>query len=306
MVTLDSSVGNEFSHEVGHNYGLGHYVDGFHGSVHRAASEINSSWGWDSRKNVFYPNFAQTISGADQCLEGDCQSPYLGKYQYGTDAMSGGSPKYGNRYTLYTPNTSRIIQSFLESRATFDPSSSTGFRKFDPVTKKMEEFANPNGKVPIQFHVPVTTIVGYYDPTGDLPSYVYPAMHGALGFAYEGDYVGEDGCELAVETKTGPPLRYRLSGSLVTSEYMNKFHVNVATEAEPYQASVLCGSRFLVSRALDGPNAPLEYTVTGVPLTFSSARASPVTNFTSSSALADASLPILAMSYAFWHDLFGP
>ena len=45
MVTLDSSTGNEFSHEIGHNYGLGHYVGGFDGTVHRPAHEINSSWG---------------------------------------------------------------------------------------------------------------------------------------------------------------------------------------------------------------------------------------------------------------------
>ena len=81
MVTLENSVGNEFSHEVGHNYGLGHYVDGFRGSVHRPASEVNSSWGWDSEKNVFYPNFSQGNNGLDQCLDGECQSPYLGKYQ---------------------------------------------------------------------------------------------------------------------------------------------------------------------------------------------------------------------------------
>jgi hypothetical protein len=37
IVTLDNSIGNEFSHEVGHNYGLGHYVGGFQGSVHRSA-----------------------------------------------------------------------------------------------------------------------------------------------------------------------------------------------------------------------------------------------------------------------------
>ena len=41
IVTLDSSLGNEFSHEVGHNYGLGHYVGGFTGSVHRSAEAVN-------------------------------------------------------------------------------------------------------------------------------------------------------------------------------------------------------------------------------------------------------------------------
>merc|ERR1719471_11887 len=47
IVTLDSSIGNEFSHEVGHNYGLGHYVGGFDGSVHRSANEIDSTWQWE-------------------------------------------------------------------------------------------------------------------------------------------------------------------------------------------------------------------------------------------------------------------
>ena len=65
MVTLDDSLGNEFSHEVGHNYGLGHYVDGFKGSVHRSADQVNSTWGWDADKGRFLPNFAPVASGKD-------------------------------------------------------------------------------------------------------------------------------------------------------------------------------------------------------------------------------------------------
>jgi hypothetical protein len=278
MVTLDNSVGNEFSHEVGHNYGLGHYVDGFKGSVHRPASEVNSSWGWDSEKNVFYPNFSQKNTGQDQCLNGECQSPYLGKYQFGTDSMAGGSPQYSNRFTFYTPNTSRIIQNFLEKKARWDPSSSTGFRKFNWATKTMDEFVNQdNGnKVPIRFHVPVTTIVGYYDPDNQgLESYIYPAMHGALGFVYDADFnagSNENDCKLVIEINANPgaPLEYRLSGSAFTSNYMNKFHINVATEDGPTLASIYCGNSLLVSRSLDGPDDSkplLEYTVTGIPLT---------------------------------------
>lgn len=45
MVTLESSVGNEFSHELGHNYGLGHYPNGFAGSVHRSSEYFGSTWG---------------------------------------------------------------------------------------------------------------------------------------------------------------------------------------------------------------------------------------------------------------------
>ena len=47
----------------------------------------------------------------------------------------------------------------------------------------MDEFTNnANGnKVPILYRVPVTTIVGYYEPDSSrsLQSYVYPALHGA-------------------------------------------------------------------------------------------------------------------------------
>ena len=120
----------------------------------------------------------------------------------------------------------------------------------------MEEFVNPNAnKVPIKFHVPVTTIVGYYDPENSgLPSYIYPAMHGALGFVYDGDFdLGEDDCKLLVETNMGQGtvLEYSLSGFLFTSNYMNKFHINVATEDEPYHSSVYCGNTLLVSHALN-------------------------------------------------------
>jgi len=278
MITLDASTGNEFSHEVGHNYGLGHYVDGFKGSVHRHASEINSSWGWDSEANVFIPNFSQPNSGKDRCLDGECQSPFLGKYQYGTDSMAGGSPNYSNKYTLYTPNTSRIIQNFLEKRAVWDSTSSTGFRKFHPSTKQMEEFTNnANGqKVPRLYRVPVTTIVGFYNPDldRDLQSYIYPAMHGAYGFVYNDDGNSgndNDGCKLVVETKSNidTPLVYSLSASAHQSNQMNKFHVNVPTEDEPYEASIYCWGELLDSRTLDGPKEDepsLEYTVTGAPI----------------------------------------
>merc|ERR1712176_1738612 len=46
--------------------------------------------------------------------------------------------------------------------------------------------------------------------------------------------------------------------------------MGIATEDEPFEASIYCENKLLVSRALDGPrkdNPPLEYTVTGVPFT---------------------------------------
>lgn len=142
IVTLDESLGNEFSHEVGHNYGLGHYVDGFKGSVHRSAGQINSTWGWDGDKNTFIPNFDQVPTGKPSTLDAQSQAPFFG-HSFGFDAMAGGySFSNFNRFTLYTPNSAALIQSFLESRAVFDAKSPTGFSKWNASTLRMEPFNN--------------------------------------------------------------------------------------------------------------------------------------------------------------------
>jgi len=270
MVTLDSSIGNEFSHELGHNYGLGHYVGGFDGSVHRSANEIDSSWQWDSELNLFTPNFASKDTGSDRCYQGKCQSAFMGKFRYGTDSMAGGSPQWGaNRFTFYTPYVAKRIQDFLERKAVWDPTSSTGFRKFDSTTQKMAEFENQdNGhKVPRLYRVPVTTIVGYYDPDANrrLQSYIFPAMYGAYGFVYDGEAVSGDACSLRVETATGGTLVFELSTN-IDSQGMNKFHVNVATEWGATKAEIYCQNERIATRNLEGPQNPnLAYTVNGVP-----------------------------------------
>ena len=143
IVTLDDSIGNEFSHEVGHNYGLGHFVGGFTGSVHKPADMTNSTWGWDSDLNIFIPNFYRTTAAnAETCLNSDCVSGF-NDYAFSWDAMAGGSAIYpGQRYTLYTPWTAEIIQTFLEQKAVFSPTSSTGFLKWNDTSKLMEEFVH--------------------------------------------------------------------------------------------------------------------------------------------------------------------
>merc|ERR1711907_747700 len=143
--------------------------------------------------------------------------------------MAGGSPQHGiNRYTMYTPNTARTIQKFMESRALWDPSSSTGFRKYNHVSRTMDGFV-------------------YGDDS-----------------ANDDDATG---CKVVIETNNSGTLVYALSTS-VDSNGMNKFHVNVATESEPHKASVYCQDVLLAQRALDGPNPnepALTYTVNGIP-----------------------------------------
>lgn len=365
IVTLDNSLGNELSHEVGHNYGLGHYVGGFQGSVHRSADEINSTWGWDADKNRFIPNFSPVRGGKETCLEGKCQSPFAGR-AFGLDAMAGGAPLSSfNRFTLYTPNTAAIIQQFLESKAVFDASSPTGFRKWNTETSRMEPYSHkvdlaeqitaavsdlsedkltsllaeydvvrvamqdgnwtkdirvpsaapanrgrvltidhtatyesqlsingqqvkvPRGfqksytsdgkswkagpaersmveRKPQAFGVPVTTLVGYYDPQGDLTTYIYPPLHGAYGFTYSDDRtrVSENDCQLLVETQDGP-LRFRLANHRFKAKVMNKFHVNIPEGSQPRSVSVVVRGKVVDKKPIAAVSEKLTFTVNG-------------------------------------------
>ena len=366
MVTLDNSLGNEFSHEVGHNYGLGHYVDGFKGSVHRAADQVNSTWGWDADKRRFIPNFAPIRSGKDATLEGQSQPPFDGR-SYGFDAMAGGAPFSSfNRFTLYTPNSAALIQKFFESKAVFDPLSPTGFSRWNEATRRMEPFSHrlPKGRAigapikdlseasltkllaehdrvevamgdgnwtkdiplpaasaankgrlvsinhgagyastllmngaqvtvsrgfsqayvsdgrkwqeakgvedsverkPQAFGVAVVTLVGYYDPSAQLTSYAYPALHGSLGFCYADDSaeVKPSDCQLVVETKKGI-LRFRLTDRRIDAKHMNKFHVNVPASAQPTQFAIVCGGKVLAKRTIEPTTEKLAVSVHGL------------------------------------------
>lgn len=365
IVTLDDSLGNEFSHEVGHNYGLGHYVDGFSGSVHRSADEPNSSWGWDSDKRHFIPNFAPVRTNEDACLDGQCQLPFEGR-KFGFDAMAGGSPlSAANRFTLYTPNSAALIQQFFESKAVFDAKSATGFSKWNAATFKMEPYQHMvesiekvdapmdalsekrlsallanyglvrvamrdgywtrdirvpaasgdnlgrgltidhgasynsrlfiNGKEilvkrgfkksyasdgqswaevplidtrisrqPSQFGVPVTTLVGYYDPQGLLPSYIYPALQGAYGFTYRDDDATLKGgdCQLQVKTTDGLQ-RFKLANHRTVSSVMNKFHINVPTDMKPSHGAVVCDKRTIAEKTLSSTPTDISFSVYG-------------------------------------------
>ena len=364
IVTLDNSIGNEFSHEVGHNYGLGHYVGGFRGSVHRPADQVNSTWGWDADKNRFIPNFSPTKSGKETCLDDQCQAPFDGR-SFGKDAMAGGAPFSSfNRFTLYTPNTAAIIQRFLENKAVFDADSPTGFSKWNADKGKMEPFshrinvieqttaqvkdlneakmaslldeydlvriamrdgnwtknieipaASPinrgrivsidhraaydsnmfiNGqkvkvsrglktsytsdgrrwkkgpvespsieRKPQSFGIPVTTLVGYYDPTGELNSYIYPALHGAHGFTYSEDRnLKEQDCHLLVETSTGR-IRFRLANNRISQGVMNKFHVNIPESVQPRSVAIVCRGKVLAEQPITAVTEKLTYTVNG-------------------------------------------
>jgi hypothetical protein len=109
----------------------------------------------------------------------------------------------------------------------------------------------------------VTTLVGYYDPRGELNSYIYPPLHGAYGFTYADDRerVTEQDCQLVVETREGT-LRFRLAKHRFNGNVMNKFHVNVPESSQPRSVSVVCRCEVVDTKSISAPAEKLAYTRT--------------------------------------------
>lgn len=373
VASVANSTGNEFSHEVGHEIGVGgHYPGGILGA-HNRSTELNSTWGWNPFSHLFVPNFSSEVNNKSTCIDGQCIAPFEGRF-FGKGTMSGGFPLYPdhNAYTFSPPYEASIFQDFMENKANFELSSPTGFVKwnnerlemepwvnslnddlwvrrstigstetlgqFGPDSTKMFEIYNDlninviyfnmgdgywtkhihlisdpsfegktaivesyagytsylhfngtsrainrNQKVAYQFTdgqwvevdkdifdkkveltpetkgTPVTTIVGFYDPEAKLPTYIYPALHGAFGYTYA-DQMTTSGCQLHVLTREGGTKTFNLHHSRLTSNMMNRFHVNVETALKPYQAEIICDGKVLDSKALAAPTASLSLT----------------------------------------------
>ena len=371
IATLDSSIGNELSHGMGRNFGLEHSMGGFDGSAHKPADQTNSTWGWHSGLEAFVPNFDRQ-RGTATCIGDACIPPFHGVFPMGLDAMAGGRSSYAKqRFTLYTPYSLFHIQKSLESKVLFDKTSSTGFRKWNPVTQTMDEYSHrggaqrtvrvysrdldadadfisrlyltadkielylsdddrpwgfllpeasqankgkvleiefgsgsewhltvnggtafvpSNGNVlyvsdgeqwvrddgytvekelkPEGFGVPVTTLVGYYDPQQEKKGYIFPALHGSFGYVYpdNASILGADDCALLVETAGGKELKYALANNRHNGNSMNKMHVNIARADQPRHATILCAGEVLAEAVISQPMMDPVCRVQGAPL----------------------------------------
>ena len=279
LVDVESSIGNEFSHECGHSYGMMHYpaTDGLQ-SLHRPADKPGSTWGWDSIKNVFIPNFEKRETGEETCHVCDenyikeicedaeknksvenkkCQAPFEKLYSFGKDAMAGGKPFYTqtNQYTMHTPYSSYRIQNWFESQAVFDGTSKTGMRKWVPECNCMAEWSmewtKGYKKYPNKFFarqpkwqgVAVATLLGFYDPLGSMESYIYPALHSAYGNVFEQssqDEIAKSRCIATITNKKGNYKKYVLNGERPGDKLMNKIHINVEESFQPTNITIHC------------------------------------------------------------------
>jgi hypothetical protein len=136
-------------------------------------------------------------------------------------------------------------------------SDGTRWNEGPPVDRQIE-------RKPQAFGLPVTTLVGYYDPAGQIKSYIYPALHGAYGFTYSGDTdrASAADCYLVVETATGS-IRFPLAKQRLSAGVMNKFHVNVPEASQPRRATVVSRGKILAEKGITPVTEKLAFTVNG-------------------------------------------
>ncbi|TOF66161.1 peptidase M66 [Vibrio parahaemolyticus] len=181
IVTLTDTTGNEWSHEMGHNYGLGHYP--WHASTH----DLESGWGWDALHRRFIGNLHWTGKAATNDVGGEVVPPFAGEFRFTRDAQAGGeAERLGtiSRYTLEHPSQSRRVQTWLNNGFNIDLNSSTGYVRWNQENQSYEE-AQTNAPVPTAVGVPVVTMLGIYDPHNELASQVYPLIYSNYGNVFD-------------------------------------------------------------------------------------------------------------------------
>src|SRR5699024_5812169 len=103
MLTLISSKGNEFSHEIGHHFGLGHYPGTQGNDEYWTTHHYNSGWGYIAHKKRMRANFNWE---SEDLREGDKGIPdFRENYPFLRGAMAGGiggSSSELSQYTFYT------------------------------------------------------------------------------------------------------------------------------------------------------------------------------------------------------------
>ncbi|WP_425916770.1 M66 family metalloprotease [Acinetobacter sp. TSRC1-2] len=280
ILTLYDSVGNEFSHEIGHHYGLGHYPGAVGENLFWAAHHADSGWGYIAFRNKMRGNLNW---GTTTLWDGTNGIPnFQDKYAYGRDAMAGGSSASSiSRYTHYTGySTQQKIQPAFD-RHIWAEDSVTGYKKWNPTTRIMEvsqpkvptkssnvwyNSTDGNYLKPRLFSVPVYTIVGGYDPVNQ-SGLIYPAARGNWGNVFDLPQANTGGtaasCWLKVQSASGvqnialAPQRMNPNLDPNNLAVVNKFHINLAQSEQPQAVDLYCQKSNEQAVKLSSINIPL-------------------------------------------------
>lgn len=244
--TLYASKDNEFSHEVGHGYNMGHYPnsnESADGSIHG----YSTSWGYDAYKNRMRANVAWN-SNPDAYMFYDYYiTPFQETYGWNKDSMAGGwADSAISRYTHNTARSTRQIQKNIEGRYFLSDDKNSegkyyyiGWDKTAREYKKATEAAFLNSrKEPALKGVPVITILGGYDPNSPYNAVLYPYFRANYGNVFTDlflDTLPDDASSyLEITYYNGKATQYVvLSNTRYAGNVINKLHVNIAESDKP-------------------------------------------------------------------------
>ncbi len=271
--TLVDSRGNEFSHEVGHGYGMGHYPnsnESADGSIHG----YSTSWGYDAYKNRMRANVAWNSNPDSYTFYNHYITPFQDTYGWNKDSMAGGwADSAISRYTHNTARSTRQIQKNIEGRYFLSDSKNNngkyyylGWDKSAREYKQATEANFINKRInPTEKGVPVITILGGYDPQSPYNAVLYPYFRANWGNVFASifkDSLPADAVNYLEITYYGTkPAQYVvLNNSRYSGSIINKLHFNIAESDKPKTISLYVNNTLKGTTTIDEQvyNTPLK------------------------------------------------
>lgn len=271
--TLVDSSGNEFSHEVGHGYGMGHYPnsnESADGSIHG----YSTSWGYDAYKNRMRANVAWNSNPDSYTFYNHYITPFQDTYGWNKDSMAGGwADSAISRYTHNTARSTRQIQKNIEGRYFLSDSKNNngkyyylGWDKSAREYKQATEANFINKRInPTEKGVPVITILGGYDPQSPYNAVLYPYFRANWGNVFASIFKASlpaDAVNYLEITYYGTkPAQYVvLNNSRYSGSIINKLHFNIAESDKPKTISLYVNNILKGTTTIDEQvyNTPLK------------------------------------------------
>ena len=271
--TLVDSRGNEFSHEVGHGYNMGHYPnsnESADGSIHG----YSTSWGYDAYKNRMRANVAWNSNPDSYTFYNHYITPFQDTYGWNKDSMAGGwADSAISRYTHNTARSTRQIQKNIEGRYFLSDSKNNngkyyylGWDKSAREYKQATEANFINKRInPTEKGVPVITILGGYDPQSPYNAVLYPYFRANWGNVFASIFKASlpaDAVNYLEITYYGTkPAQYVvLNNSRYSGSIINKLHFNIAESDKPKTISLYVNNTLKGTTTIDEQvyNTPLK------------------------------------------------
>lgn len=276
--TLYASTGNEFSHEVGHGYNMGHYPnseESADGSIHG----YSTSWGYDAYKNRMRANVAWNSKPESYMFQDKYYiTPFQETYGWNKDSMAGGwADSAISRYTHNTARSTRQIQKNIEGRYFLsDIKNHNGeyyYRAWNKAINNYTTVLAENFNIrrnPTEKGVPVITILGGYDPKSPYNAVLYPYFRANWGNVFasifkDKDKLPTDAVNYLEITYYGTkPTQYVvLNSERYNSNIINKLHFNIAESDKPKTISLYVNNTLKGTTTIDEAvyNTPLKKAV---------------------------------------------